>query len=75
MEIKIERAWTGDLEKYKEVLERFKPVYKQEGQDHYALLEVKDLNDLFQIANELETDLIIRHYKENRVTIYDDYVE
>jgi hypothetical protein len=75
MEIKIKRVWSGKLDKYKNILDKYNPIYKGDEYDYFALVEIKDIKELFTLSKELNIDLIISHHNENTIDIYDDYVE
>jgi hypothetical protein len=73
MKIKIKRVWDVELDEYKNVLDKYNPIYNSD--EHYALIKINDLIQLFSLAKELEQDLIISQYRENQIEIYDDYIE
>ena len=77
MKIKIAKPWNDELDEYKEILDKYNAQYK--GEDHsfniHAEIEIKDLDELFTLAKELGSDIIISHMNEKRLTIYDDYIE
>jgi hypothetical protein len=77
LEIKIKRVWGNKLDEYKSVLDKYNPVYKYEDDDYFAIIEIKDTNEIFSIAKELKQDLIVNYYNanENQLDIYDDYIE
>lgn len=78
MKVKITRVWGGELDDYKKVLDKYKAEYKTKGdihnEKHYAIIEIKKVEEIFILAKELDTSngLIVT---ENEIEIYDDYVE
>lgn len=75
MKIKLERAWNGKLDKYNHILEKYNPIYEEKDGDFFAVIEVTEIEVLFSLAKELGSDLVISHYRDGAVTIYDDYME
>jgi hypothetical protein len=75
MKIKIKRVWDEKLDEYKNVLDKYNANYITGDYGDFAMIEIGDVEYLFHLARELNQDLIISHYTENQIDIYDDYVE
>jgi phosphorylcholine metabolism protein LicD len=75
MKIKIRRVWGYELDKYKDVLDDYNPIYENNDGYYHAIIEINDLDTLISLAKELKHDLIISEYEKYQVIIYDDYME
>jgi hypothetical protein len=73
MKIKIKRVWDGELDKYKGILDKYNASFEED--EPFAIIQVNDVKELFSLAKELGRDLIIGHFYENQIDIYDDYIE
>ena len=74
MKVIIQRALGGRLNAYKEVLDRYKATYHISDEviiNHYAIIEIEDLNQLFNLAKQLRWDLVIDPHRE-RIYIFDE---
>lgn len=71
MKIKLERAWKEDIGYYSSILDKYNVSYGL----GYVEVEINSVQELFALAKELDQDLIISSYRDNEITIYDDYVE
>ena len=76
MIVKVKRVWYGKLTEYKEVLDKYNAeIHKGEDGCEIATIEVEDVETLFNLAKELDEDLIINRLGNCTVDIYDDYIE
>jgi len=72
MKIKIKRVWNADLGKYREELEKFNIEWLSRS---LAYVEIKDIDDLFELVKQLDCDIYICSFENNIIQIYDDYIE
>ena len=71
MKVYLESVSSVNLDKYSKVLNKFNAIYKYS----YAVIEIQDLKELFELSKELERDLIIDHSDNSTMIIYDGFIE
>ena len=75
MKVKFERVHKGDLSDYKSIFSEYNPEYIKKDDEHYVIIELKDINELFYIAKSGRRDFLISGHGENCVIVLDDYLD
>jgi hypothetical protein len=73
VKLKIDAA-SLDVTQYKTILDQFNFEEIASDYDEERIIEINTLEDIFRLMKDLDKDLVINK-RDNRITIYDDYLE